>query len=674
MRASGSVDVKFADRKELVGATPGQTLLAVARAAGIEIAATCGERGRCRSCRVKILEGDIPPATLQDEIQLGHDGVRERFRLACQTKVISDCTVMVAPPRSEAGHQILASGSWTGAEAALDSGIEKFVIGARVPQGARDPASDAEAIVAALGEKCRGVFPLETLRKIPSVLRASNGVMTVTAFNGDVIAIEPGDTSGRKFGVAFDIGTTTVAGTLIDLATGEQLASVRAMNAQATYGGDVLSRIAYAHCDEKKLNRLRTSILGTVNDLIAQACREAGISGAEIYKATIVGNTCMHHIFLGIDPSYVGLAPYFPVMRSPLVIAASEIPLKSAPRAMVCFLPIVSGFVGADTVAAVLATRLHEGDGCRLLADIGTNGEIVLAANGRLVASSAPAGPTFEGGQIRHGMRAAVGAIEGVDVADDITCRVIGDAPAIGVCGSGLIDAAAKLREAGFIDATGAMARPEVGKLSQQLQECYREQDDNAEVVLVEQANAGLGEDITLTQADIRQLQLAKAAIHSGITVLMSGLGIDGSELQDVLLAGGFGNYLNVESALKIGLLPRAPIERISYVGNAALTGAQLALVCERMRLEAQEIALRMEHVELADHPQFEEHFVAALSFAVSDRPEAGGEDGTEAATPAPDSVSAPDAHSLAGTSDEPRHERPTSTGNERGRRGCTCC
>lgn len=673
MRTSGFVSVKFASREGAVAAKPGQTLIAVARSAGIDIAATCGERGRCRSCRIKVLEGDVPPATLQDEIQLGHDGVRERFRLACQTKVIGDCTVMMAPPRSEAGHQILAGGCWTGAEAILDSGIEKTVVTAKVPQGARDASSDVEAIETALGEKIREGFPLAILRKIPSILRMSRGIVTVTTFNGKVIAIEPGDTSARKFGVAFDIGTTTVAGTLIDLATGEQLASVRAMNAQATYGGDVLSRIAYAHYDETKLNRLRTSILRTVNDLIAQACSEAKIAGSEIYKATIVGNTCMHHILLGIDPSYVGLAPYSPVVRAPLVISASEVPLKAAPRAIVCLLPTVSGFVGADTVAAVLATRLHESDDRRLLVDIGTNGEIVLAADGRLVACSAPAGPTFEGGQVRHGMRAAIGAIEGVDLSgDDVCCRVIGDAPAIGICGSGLIDVAAKLRDAKFIDAGGAMARPQDGQLPHRLLERFREQDDDAEVVIVERASSGLGEDITVTQGDVRQLQLAKAAIHSGITVLMSGLGLSGDALHEVLLAGGFGNYLNIDSALRIGLLPRVPIERISYVGNAALTGAHLALVSEKMRNEAQSIAARMEHVELADHPQFEEHFVAALSFAVSDSPEPGGDDGHRAVAPAPEARL--DDGSMDAADGAVQQDQRTISGSERGRRGCTCC
>ncbi|MCL4768049.1 MAG: DUF4445 domain-containing protein [Hyphomicrobiaceae bacterium] len=628
MRAAGSALVTFAGREGgAVAARLGESLLAVARHAGVEVTATCGERGRCRSCRVKILEGQVPPATLQDEIQLGRDGVREHFRLACLTKVIGNCSVMVAPPRSEAGHQILGGGAWTGAEATpLDSGVEKHVVTAKAASGSSDPTSDAEAIAAALGETRHCDFPLDILRRIPSVLRADGGILTVTTFNGEVIDIEPGDTSSRKFGVAFDIGTTTVVGTLIDLSTGEQLASVRAMNPQAIYGGDVLSRIAYAQFDEKKLARLRASVLKTVNDLITEACREAGVAGAEIYKAAIVGNTCMHHIFLGIDPSNVGLAPYNPVVRSPLVAAAAQVLLKAAPRAIVCLLPIVAGFVGADTVAAVLATRLHESDACRLLVDIGTNGEIVLAVKGRLVACSAPAGPTFEGGQVQHGMRAAVGAIEGVDLDDDVSCRVIGDAPAIGICGSGLIDAAARLRDAGFIDASGMMGLPEGNRLSLRLKARFRERAEGSEVVLVGAAGSGNGEDITVTQGDVRQLQLAKAAIHAGIMALKAVMGISNSDLQEVVLAGGFGNYLNVESAIRIGLLPALPAEKISYVGNAALTGAQLALVSEQARNEALAIAQRIDHVELADHPQFEEHFVAALSFAVNDRRELGEE------------------------------------------------
>lgn len=601
-----------------VQARIGSSLLEAARAAGLEVAATCGGRGRCCSCRVRILKGNVAPASVQDRIQLGSEGVRERFRLSCQTPVIGDCSVLVAPPRSEAGHRILATGVPTRSDprAILDSGVEKHVIEVGARAATDGKTSDAEAILAHLGDRCAGGFPLEVLRKIPGALRACGARVTITTFNGEAIAIEPGDTSARKFGMAFDIGTTTLVATLLDLATGEHLATVSDLNPQAVYGGDVMSRIAFAQFDEKKLATLRSRVLNAVNELIDEACAAANVSGETIYKAVIVGNTCMHHLLLGIDTSDLGVAPYTPVVRAPMVMAARELPLKAAPNARICFLPIVAGFVGADTVAAALATGIHESEEVRVLVDIGTNGEVVLGSKRRLLACSAPAGPAFEGGQIKHGMRAALGAIEGVDFGDDVACRIIGDVPAIGVCGSGLIDAVAKMLEAGLVDGGGAFVRPQGGAPAARLSERLRDTEDGPELVLVSARDAGNGEDITIAQKDVRQLQLAKAAICSGIMILQEVAGVADDAIEELMLAGGFGNYINIASALRIRLLPPLSPERISYVGNAALTGAELALLSEGARHEADAIAARIDHVGLADHPDFENLFVAALGMA----------------------------------------------------------
>lgn len=601
-----------------VQARTGSSLLEAARAAGLEVAATCGGRGRCCSCRVRILKGDVAPASVQDRIQLGSEGVRERFRLSCQTRVVGDCSVLVVPPKTEVGHQILAAGVPTRADrrAILDSGVEKHVIEVSAPTVTDGKTSAVEVILASLGDRCRGGFPLEVLRKIPGALRASDGLVTVTTFNGEAIEIEPGDAAARKFGMAFDIGTTTIVGTLLDLATGEQLATVSDLNPQAVYGGDVMSRIAFAQFDEKKLSTLRARVLNAVNQLVDEACAAANIAGETIYKVVIVGNTCMHHLLLGIDTSDLGVAPYTPVVRAPMVMAARQLPLKAASNARICFLPIVAGFVGADTVAAALATGIHESEEVRVLVDIGTNGEVVLGSKRRLVACSAPAGPAFEGGQIKHGMRAALGAIEGVDFGDDVACRIIGDVPAIGVCGSGLIDAVAKMLDAGLLDAGGALTRPQGHGLPPRLAARLRDTEDGPELVLVSADDTGNGEDITIAQKDVRQLQLAKAAVYSGIMILQEVTGVADDEIEELMLAGGFGNYINIGSALRIRLLPPLSPARISYVGNAALTGAQLALLSEGARHEADAIASRIDHVGLADHPDFENLFVEALNMA----------------------------------------------------------
>lgn len=593
------------------------TLLDAARTAGVEMDATCGGRGRCRSCRVKVLAGEISPPTLQDTLQLGREEVQERFRLACQTKPLSACLAQPMPPKAESGFQILAGqANLSDSRLQLDSGVVKHVIHAQTPQGEHHQTSDVEEVMACLPPNTQRRLPLELLRKLPMALRKDKGLLTVTTFNDEVIDIEVGDTSAHRYGMAFDIGTTSVVGTLMDLATGEQLAAVGGLNPQAQYGGDLMSRIAYAQFDESKLATLRGKILSGINEFIKEACDKAGISADHVYKIVVVGNTCMHHVFLGVDVSYVGLAPYAPVVRDLLVYPAREVPLKSAPNARVCLLPIVAGFVGADTMACVLATRIYESQEIRALVDIGTNGEVVMGAQGRLFACSAPAGPALEGAQIRHGMRGAVGAIERVEIDSDVSCKVIGDAPAIGICGSGLIDACAKMVDARIIDANGLLRRESAPALDPALQSRMTQGEAGREFVLVPREQAGRDHDITVTQADIRQLQLAKSAIYSGIVMLRDVMGVSNDDIHELMLCGGFGNYISIESSVKIRLLPEVPTERITYMGNAAAIGAQMALLSETERLRAFELAQGIEHVALAARPEFQDIFVDGMNFS----------------------------------------------------------
>lgn len=606
---------KAADKKR--SAAIGETFLEVAQAAGLELPATCGGRGQCRSCRIKVLDGDLPPPTIMDEVQLGHDEVHERFRLSCQTKVIADCRVMVAPPKTEVGHQFLMGTG--GVEAAhrvgLDSGVEKRFIQAKTPDDEHHQTSDLEEVALALGLDAEVPVPLELLRELPGALRAQGGGLTVTSFNGEIIDIESGDTSGRKYGMAFDIGTTSIVGSLMDLETGAELASVGGINPQTVYGGDLMSRIAYAQFAPKKLQTLRAKVLNAVNGYAKQACAEAGVELRHVHKVVIVGNTCMHHIFLGIDPTYVGLAPYAPVVRGAVVAPGSDMLLKTLPRARVCLLPIVAGFVGADTMAAVLATRIYDSAETRCLVDIGTNGEVVMGSRDGLMACSAPAGPALEGAQIRHGMRGAIGAIEKVEIGEDVVCETIGGAPPIGICGSGLIDAVAKMLVAGVLDASGRLRTKAKASLPPALGGRLIESEGKESFVLAWAAEAGKDEDITLTQTDIRQLQLAKGAICSGVVTLQKVMGIADDEIKELMLCGGFGNYINIESAVRIRLLPELPLDKITYYGNAAALGAQMALLSETERARAEELARGMDHVSLASQPDFQDVFVEALKF-----------------------------------------------------------
>lgn len=615
----------------------GGTILEAAHKAGIDIEATCGARGRCRSCRVKVLAGELSPPTVQDTLQLGHDEVREHFRLGCQTRLVADCTVMPMPPKAELGHQILASGTIPADDArfTLDSGVRKHLVNARPPTGEHHQTSDVEEIMRMLPAGIEAQLPLQILRKVPGALRSEKGRLTVTTFNGCVIDVEAGDTTEHCYGMAFDIGTTSIVGTLMNLSTGEQLASVGDLNPQAVFGGDLMSRIAYAQLNEQKLTTLRAKVINAINDFIKQACREASVSAQHVYKIVVVGNTCMHHIFLGVDVAHVGLAPYSPVVRDLLVYEAKDIPLKVAPNARVCLLPIVAGFVGADAMACVLATRIYDSKEIRALVDIGTNGEVVMGSRDRLIACSAPAGPALEGAQIRHGMRGAVGAIERVSIGDDVACHVIGAAPAIGICGSGLIDACAKMLDANVVDLKGLLTRENAPHaLPEALRGRLIAGEAGREFVLVWKKDAGKGQDITLTQGDIRQLQLAKSAIYSGIVTLQKVMDVSDDDLAELMLCGGFGNYINIASAVRIRLLPALPLDRITYMGNAAALGAQMALLSETERKRAFELAQRIEHVALAACPEFLDIFVGGTQFGSKPTDE-------PTAKPAADSIAA---------------------------------
>ena len=634
------VDADGAKAPRRIRVGRGASVLDAARAAGVDMDATCGARGRCRSCRCKVLSGDVSPATMQDTLQLGHEEVRERFRLGCQTRPATDCEVMALPPKSEAGHQILTGGhvagtkpldgrAADGAGFAIDSGVTKHVVAATPPREEHRQTSDLAQVLEAMDSTVDRRVPLAAMRRIPGELRKQRGELTVTTFNGRIVDVEAGDTTEHAYGMAFDIGTTSIVGTLLHLETGEELAAVGSVNPQTVYGGDLMSRIAYAQFDEKKLVALRARVLNAINGFIREACATAGVSREHVYKIVVVGNTCMHHIFLGVDVTFVGLAPYAPAVSDGIVVPASELPLKTAPNAQVCLLPIVAGFVGADTMACVLATRIYESDELRALVDIGTNGEVVMGSKERLMACSAPAGPALEGAQIRHGMRGAMGAVEAVRIDDDVYCSVIGSARAIGICGSGLIDACAKMTGAGVIDGMGRLGPPGRERLPPALAARLRTADSGVEFVLVWDADAGKNGDVTLTQGDIRQLQLAKSAIWSGIVLLQRVMGIDDADLAELMLCGGFGNYINTESAVTIRLLPDIGLDRITYVGNAAHLGAQMALLSERERTRAEELAQSIEHVALAARPDFQDIFIDGMSFEsaepIAPRPTAAG-------------------------------------------------
>ncbi len=566
---------------------------------------------------MQIAAGAVPPATLADRVQLGDDEVRERYRLACQTEAWSDVSVLVAPIFEEAAFQILAETKALRSAAGfvLDSRVHKAFVTPAPPSSEEHPDSDLEALLRHLDADVTDV-PLDALRRIPSLLRSEPRGLTVALFDHTLLAVEPGDTRAEAYGMAFDIGTTTVVGYLVDLWSGTLVTSVSGLNPQSAFGGDLMSRIAFAQEGPPNVRQLHTRIVQMLNGQIEEACGKAGVGRHRIYKVVVVGNTVMHHLSLGIDPTYVGQAPYAPSVRRGVRVAAHEVGLRLNPPTPVFLLPIVAGFVGADALAMVLSTRIYESPEARIALDIGTNGEIVIGSRDGLVACSAPAGPALEGAQLQSGMRAARGAIDQVRIDRDVHYHVIKTGAPLGVCGSGILDAIAGLLDAGILDATGRLHPDPPAALPDELRRrVITLAGGLTAFVLARGPETATGKDIVLTQADIRQVQLAKGAIRSGIAMLQRLTSTPDDRLAELMLAGGFGNYLNIDSAIRIGLIPRLPEGRVSYVGNAAGLGAQMALISETERRRADELARQIQHVSLATHPEFQDAFLEALQF-----------------------------------------------------------
>ncbi len=616
------IAVRFEPNGRRVEVARGETILAAARQAGVEIAATCGARGRCRSCRVQIISGAAPPATLADRVQLGEAEVREGFRLACQAEVGEALAVLVAPPLEEAAFQILSDTRvvLTAAGFLLDSGVEKVFACPRPAAERPGASSDLEELLSALPDAVTEV-PAHALRGLSSALRSPGGV-TAALFDGSLVAVEPGDTRQSAYGVAFDIGTTTVVGYLVDLLGGAVVATASNLNPQSAFGADLMSRIAFAGERPSNVRMLQTRITALLNAQLEELGAAAGVHPDHIYKVAVVGNTVMHHLFLGIDPTRVGQAPFAPCVRRSLRLTAREAGLRLGAQAPVFLLPLVAGFVGADAVGAALSLRLDAAARPQIAADIGTNGEVILGSPRGIFACSAPAGPALEGGQLQCGMRGARGAIDQVQIDRDVTYHVIGGGAPLGICGSGVLDAVARLLDAGLLDAAGRL-RPDATDAAPDTlrRRIVTSAGGEPAFVLAWGGETAGGQEIVLTQTDIRQVQLAKAAIRSGITLLGRIGGTPEQDLSALMLAGGFGNYLNVRSAVRIGLIPALPRDRISYVGNAAGLGAQMALVSETERRRADDLAARIQHVSLAAHPDFQEAFLDALQFPLPGEP-----------------------------------------------------
>jgi uncharacterized 2Fe-2S/4Fe-4S cluster protein (DUF4445 family) len=444
---------------------------------------------------------------------------------------------------------------------------------------------------------------LATLRELSPRARDEGWQMRVAVRGKEVTALL--SLEAPPLGLAVDLGTTKIATYLVELETGRTLASRGIMNPQIAYGEDVVARMAFAQKDPSQAGCLQESVVEALNQAAVEMCAEAGVAPVDILESVVVGNTAMHHLFLGLPVEQLSRAPYVPAVASALDLKAHDLGLHIAPAATVHLLPNIAGYVGGDHVAMLLATGVAQREGVVLAIDIGTNTEVCLAKHGRLTSLSCASGPAFEGAHIKHGMRAANGAIEHLRLVEgQIECQTIGGGSPVGLCGSGILDTLAQLYLAGVVSNGGRMGEhPRV-----------RDAGGRREFVLVSEDESDDGRPaITLTQKDVRELQLAKGAIRTGINVLLEANGLAAEEIDQVIIAGAFGTYISVASAITIGMLPRLPLDRFRQVGNAAGMGAKLALVSRSKRAEAQALASRVDYIELATVPQFARTFAQAL-------------------------------------------------------------
>lgn len=584
----------------------GYSVLQAAAAAGAPVEGNCGGNGTCGRCKVKFLAGGGGEPAPGDKPSGDWD-------LACQIEVKEGMVVEVPDP----GDLLLSGKAATGhfgPAAAVESPVEKIFVELE-PPSLEDQTADLERLLRRMGKEKARIYPA-VLADLPGALRRAGFKVTATMIDNSLTGVEEGNTIRQKYGLALDIGTTTLAIYLLDLNSGKLRAATSCTNPQKIYGADVISRIQHAQATAG-LRQLQEMVLGALNRSISLLIKENGIGDTDIYEAVVVGNTTMTHLFLGVDPSYLANAPFTPAFRNSMEISAGELGLRMHPLGRVVVLSNIAGYVGADTVGVMLATRIDRQEGFHLAVDIGTNGEVVLAGQGRILTCSTAAGPAFEGSHIKHGMRAAVGAIEAVKIDGDVSLKTIGDSAPRGICGSGLIDAAAEMLRKGIIDASGRFASPEErdGNRNARLWSRLRRSEDGWEFVLAPGSISASGEDIVITQKDLRELQLAKGAILAGIRLLLREVGAEPGSINGIFLAGTFGNYINKESALAIGLLPAVSPELIIPVGNAAGDGAIMALLSGGERATAASLSLKAEHIELSARMDFQEDFVEALAF-----------------------------------------------------------
>jgi len=601
---------------------------------GIRVRSLCGGFGSCGKCKVLVQQGNeylIPPTDSEKNF-LSKEEIRENFRLACQCKIAEkQINLIESYPQPQIrvflpqeflieDFKILTSGTNKGVN--LNPNVKKVFIEVNKPS-LEKPIPDLERIVYSLLSKkeysedpFKLLFEIETLRKIPLILRKDNHHITLTLYEGEkIIDCEAGNKVTNNYGIAFDIGTTTLVGYLINLNDGKIYSVSSALNPQTAYGEDVVSRITYIKNNKDGLLKLNSIVVGALNEMIDEICANAKISPSQIYEATIVGNSVMHHIFLNIDPTYIGLSPYVPAVKRDLNVKARDVNLGINRGGYAYILPLIAGFVGADTMGVILSSEIDNESELALAIDVGTNGEIIIGNSDVLATGSCAAGSALEGAHIKNGMRAAAGAIDTLKIDQNdlsVTYTTISGKKPIGICGSGIIDAIAEMLKSKIITRSG--------RFNKELKDHERiiKNDKNFEFILVRKDQTSIKRDITISQNDVRELQMAKAAFYSGTRIILNYLNKsdkDKYKIKQIFLAGAFGNYINKTNAKFIGMIPDISEDFIYQIGNAAGVGAQNCLLNINLRDKARKLLEKIEYIEIAVAQEFQREYAQAMYF-----------------------------------------------------------
>lgn len=601
------IEIIMDGRKSRIESSPGANLAEALVAARFAEGTECN-RGLCGKCAVRLLSGSVE--TIDD----GRPSkCPEGYILACRSLLgDSDISIELKSSKDDINRKVRLPNLCKGKSHA-DNPVRKIHMELAAPS-LQDQASDIERVLA----KLDGVKTARTsvLRHLPSVLRNADFKVTAVVIGDELCAVEPGDTTGENYGFIVDIGTTTVAIYLVNLNTGEPIDAEGLANPQRSFGADVLSRIS-ACTDDEKLDKLQALVVNGISGTIKSLLAKNGIDFKNVYSLVAVGNTAMSHLFMGVEPANLSMAPFIPCYRPRMETRGKNLGLPVNPEARVEILANISGYVGSDTLGVAMATRPWEKPGCTLAVDIGTNGEILLGKGRDLYVCSVAAGPAFEGAHIGQGMRAGKGAIEKVRIENGkISLGVIGNCPPAGICGSGLIDAIAELLRAGIITFTGRFALADAPGARSPLASRLRTGNDGVrEFVLAWRGEFGNDQDIVISQKDIRELQLAKSAIAAGIAILYKEAGITAQDVDRLCLAGAFGNYLDRENAVALGIFPGIPVEKIIPVGNAAAEGAGLCLVSLAELVLSDEVAAGVKPVELSARSDFTDLWINCMNF-----------------------------------------------------------